>query len=98
MAAEAYIRSGEWSEVRILKGESGWIVETDSQIQGTNTGSRVLIPFGGDFGRDQDLDAAWNDGMEYGEALIDRANTCAVDREARAYYHARILSRGFEVQ
>ena len=98
MAANAYTRSNDWGEVRILSGESGWIIESDSQISGTNTGSRVLIPFGGDFPRDCDLRAAWNKGMEYGEALVDRAETCAVDREARAYYHARILARGNEVQ
>jgi hypothetical protein len=97
MAAQAYTRSGEWSEVRILKGESGWIIECDSQISGTNTESRVLIPFGGDFPRGCDLDANWNDLGSYGCALIDRAKSVLCDPEAKRYYHARILARGNEV-
>jgi hypothetical protein len=98
MAAKAYIRSGEWSEVGISATRKGWLISVRSQIQGTTTRSRVFIPFGGDFPRGCDLDANWNDFGSYGEALIDRAKSVLSDPEAKSYYHARILSRGYEVQ
>ena len=98
MAAKAYTRSTEWSEVGISATRKGWLISVRSQIQGTTTSSRVFIPFGGDFPRGCDFDANWNDFGNYGAALIDRAKSVLCDDDAKRYYHARILSRGYEVR
>ena len=99
MAAKAYSRAGEWAESRIRATRKGWLVEHNSRITGETTDWRVFIPYGGDFARGCNLDAPWSDyGDRAGDALLYRANSCRLDPAAKQYYHARILSRGFEVR
>jgi len=114
MAAKAYIRAGEWSEVTVSTSRKGWLIRRNIRIIGETTGSRVFIPFGGDFPRGCDLNRPWNVELDsygygatrpdprvadtYGTALCDRAEDCRRSEHARAYYHARILSRGYEVR
>ena len=98
MAAKAYTRSFDWNDETISATRKGWLVSASVRISNSTTDWRVFLPFGGDFPRGCDLDAAWNDYTDNFSALFSRANDCRRDEEAKRYYHARILSRGYEVR
>lgn len=98
MAAKAYTRTHEWVESTISTSRKGWTISNNIRITGGTTEWRVFLPFGGDFPRGCDLNKAWNPTMDYFAALFARANDCRRDPEAKRYYHARILSRGYKVR
>lgn len=98
MSSQAYTRKGERAEVTISKTKKTWLVSHVVRIQGETTGWKVSIPYGGDFPRKLNLDLRWNDCMDNFTALVDRADTCRTDPDARRYYHAHIVSRGYKVE
>lgn len=97
MTEAAYAQDGDWTKVVVRATRKGWMVDRDIKVAWETAGIRVLVPYGGDFQRGQNLREAWNGGMTYGDALIARANDCRRDAEACAYYHARVLRRGMVV-
>ena len=83
-----YERNGEWSGQSIKATAAGWTIEFWSRIQGGTDGKKLLYPYGGDFPQGGDLNAAWNEHMTYGDALIHRA---VGDGQARGLRHGQVV-------
>jgi hypothetical protein len=82
--------SGEWGGWSVREAGTGWVVEIESRITGTISGSRILVPYRlSDVARGEPLDAARN---EYGTTHAQ-----AVVHQARTDERCRVLRRGHEV-
>jgi hypothetical protein len=80
----SYKIKGEWSQVIIRESSKGWIIEITSQVQGTYTDKKLLIPYSNYFPAGKDLWQPYNEYyMTYGDALIDTRwgdNVCQLRR------------------
>lgn len=73
---ETYERKRQWTGVTIHKAKTGFVVEFRSQIQGTRSGDKYLIPYGeaaGGYDETADLWEARNEFYDIGQYLAEFA-------------------------
>ena len=91
-------RDGDYGGYTIDATKHGWLFSNWSRVQGNLTHFSALLPYGGDFPRDCDLEQPWNDSMDYAAALQYLLWDSRDNPDAKTYHGVRILARGFEVQ
>lgn len=83
-----YEKEWDWGGIDITKTKKGWVVEGWSRMQGCMTNYRYLVKPWPGMTHDTDLNADWNDWMENGEIIADRA----IEQPDK------ILSKGWRVE
>jgi len=68
-----YTREWDRSGYTVRQSKKGWMVEGWSRMSGSISGRKVMVPFSDQIGPGQNLYAAWNSTMTYGDIVYERA-------------------------